>query len=98
MACHAVGIAANSYLQRDQAICLWLLPSNAIREQTLTALKDRQHPYRQALDAKSKGQVRAIDLTEALYIQRGAMAGGNRCDCIHLAGLTRGGHRRAESL
>lgn len=75
MACHSVGITANSYLQRDQAVCLWLVPSNAIREQTLTALKNRQHPYRQALDARFSGQARAIDLTEALYVQRGALEG-----------------------
>ncbi len=75
MACHAVGIAAQAYLQRDRAVCLWLVPSNTIREQTLAALKDRQHPYRQALDAQFSGQVRAIDLTEALYIQRGVLEG-----------------------
>jgi type III restriction enzyme len=75
MACHALGITARAYLQRDRAVCLWLVPSNAIREQTLSALKDRQHPYRQALDASFSGQVRAVDLTEALYIQRGVLEG-----------------------
>lgn len=75
MACHAVGIAAQSYLQRDRAVCLWLVPSNTIREQTLAALRDRQHPYRRALDARFSGEVRAMDLTEALYIQRAALEG-----------------------
>ena len=75
MACHAVGIAAKSYLQLDRATCLWLVPSNTIREQTLAALRDREHPYRQALDARFSGQVRVMDLKEALYIQRNTLQG-----------------------
>lgn len=75
MACHALGITARTYLQRDRAVCLWLVPSNAIREQTLAALKNREHPYRQSIDASFSGQVRAIDLTEALYLQRGVLQG-----------------------
>ena len=75
MACHAVGIAARSYLQVDRASCLWLVPSNTIREQTLAALCDREHPYRQALDARFSGQVRVMDLKEALYIHRNTLQG-----------------------
>ncbi len=75
MACHAVGIAAKSYLQLDRATCLWLVPSNTIREQTLAALRDREHPYRQALDARFSGQVRVMDIKEALYIQRNTLQG-----------------------
>lgn len=75
MACHAVGIAAKAYLQSDRATCLWLVPSNTIREQTIAALRDRQHDYRQALDARFAGQVRVMDLREALYIQRSTLQG-----------------------
>lgn len=75
MACHAVGIAAQSYLQLDRVVCLWLVPSNAIREQTLSSLKNRDHPYRQTLDARFNGQVRAIDLVDALSIRRGVLQG-----------------------
>lgn len=75
MACHAVGIASRSYLQRDQAVCLWLVPSNTIREQTLQALRDRSHPYRQALDTYFAGRVDVMDLAEALYVQRSALEG-----------------------
>src|SRR5450759_2698906 len=35
LACYAVGIAAKVFLQSDRAVCLWLVPSNTIREQTL---------------------------------------------------------------
>src|SRR6266571_5520521 len=73
MACHALGIAARTYLHADRAVCLWLVPSNTIRDQTLAALRNRQHPYRQAIDARFAGHVRVMDLTEALYIQRSSL-------------------------
>ncbi len=87
MACHAVGIAAKAFLQSDHAVCLWLVPSNTIREQTLKALRDRQHPYRQALDSRFAGQVRAMDLTEALYVQRSTLEGGTAIIVCTLAAL-----------
>jgi len=75
MACHAVGIAARIFLHADRAVCLWLVPSNIIRDQTLAALRDRQHPYRQAVDSAFAGQVRVMDVAEALYVQRGVLEG-----------------------
>jgi hypothetical protein len=39
MACHALGHAAKEYLQQERTLCLWLVPSNAIREQTIKALQ-----------------------------------------------------------
>ncbi len=78
LACHALGSAAKEYLLAERAVCLWLVPSNAIREQTLAALRDRRHPYRQAVDAHFGGQVAVMDLTEALYVTRGTL-GGDTC-------------------
>ena len=75
MACYALGMAAKTYLQADRTVCLWLVPSNAIREQTLDALRNRQHAYRQALDASFSSQIRVMDLGEALYVQRGTLEG-----------------------
>lgn len=72
VACHAVSIAAKELLKCDRCVVLWLVPSNAIREQTLKALKDRAHPYRQALEA-AMGSVTILDVTEALYIKRTAL-------------------------
>lgn len=70
MAAHAVGIAAREYLQADTAVCLWLVPSNTIRDQTLKALRDREHPYHLALKSRFAGNIAVMDLTEALYVQR----------------------------
>jgi type III restriction enzyme len=75
MASYALSIATRDYRQAERAVCLWLVPSNTIRDQTLSALKDRQHPYRQALDAHFAGNVRIMDLQEALYVQPGTIAG-----------------------
>src|SRR5947208_2236445 len=55
MACHTLGIIADCYLQAERAVCLWLVPTNIIREQTLKALRDGKHPYREALDSRFSG-------------------------------------------
>src|SRR3990172_4770692 len=84
MACHALGIVTKEYLQAAAAVSLWLVPSNTIRDQTLAALRDRGHPYRQAVDAHFGGLVTVMDLTEALYVTRGTLAGET---CIIVATL-----------
>lgn len=75
MAAHAVGIAARRWVQHDRVVCLWLVPSNAIREQTLARLRDPADPYRQALAGRFTGPVTVMDLAEALYVQRGTLDG-----------------------
>ncbi|MCY2928600.1 MAG: DEAD/DEAH box helicase family protein [Planctomycetota bacterium] len=70
MACHALGIVAKEYLQQERAVCLWLVPSNVIREQTIKALQNPQHPYRQAVADQVGGNVRVMDLAEAPHVQR----------------------------
>jgi type III restriction enzyme len=75
MACHALGIAASELLNVDRPVCLWLVPSNTIRDQTLLALRNREHPYRQAVESRFSGPVRVMDLAEALYVQRGTLDG-----------------------
>lgn len=50
MAAHAIERAARLYVGNAAApLALWLVPSNAIRTQTLDALKTPGHPYREAL-------------------------------------------------
>lgn len=50
MAAHAIERAARLYVGKPAApLALWLVPSNAIRVQTLEALKTPGHPYREAL-------------------------------------------------
>src|SRR3989304_2796660 len=40
MACDAIGRATRELLQATRSLVLWLVPSNAIREQTIVALRD----------------------------------------------------------
>jgi type III restriction enzyme len=75
MACHALGIVAREYLRADRAVCLWLVPSNTIREQTIRALREPRHPYRQALEADFPGRIAILDLADALYVPRGVLDG-----------------------
>ncbi len=74
LACHAVGVANKEYLKKENSLVLWLVPSNTIREQTLGALRDTSHHYRQALDA-GLGRVTVMDVAEALYLQAGILLG-----------------------
>lgn len=76
LAAHAVGVATDAFLKSDSTVALWLVPSNAIREQTLRTLKDRAHPYRRALSERFGESVRIMDVGEALYAKRPDYDGG----------------------
>lgn len=54
------------YIERNSGFVLWVVPNEAIYRQTLRNLKDRQHPYRQALDRASAGRVRIMEKTHRL--------------------------------
>lgn len=70
MACHAVGIAAKALVETENAVVLWLVPSDQIRSQTLEALRNRRHPYRQALERSVGGPVEIMDLQAAVQTPR----------------------------
>ena len=67
VACHAVGITASELLKTESPIVLWLVPSNAIRDQTLNALKNPNHPYRDAFRS-ARHNVEILTIGEALYL------------------------------
>lgn len=75
MACHALGIATTEFLHASTSVCLWLVPSTTIRDQTLAALRNRQHPYRQAIDARFGGNVTILNLAESLYTKPPTLSG-----------------------
>ncbi|AMV40232.1 DEAD/DEAH box helicase [Planctomyces sp. SH-PL62] len=74
LACHATGIAMDELLQAERAVVLWLVPSNAILEQTANALRDPRHPYRRALEL-SCGSVEVLTIEEALRLSVAAVSG-----------------------
>ena len=68
IAARAVELVNSQLLRTEHSIILWLVPSNAIREQTYKALKNREHPYHR--DLRLAGPVTVIDLAEAKSITR----------------------------
>jgi type III restriction enzyme len=73
LAAYAVGIAAKNLLRAEKCLVLWLAPTTQIVEQTLKALQNKRHPYRQALDSSFDGCVTVMDLKSALGLQRGTL-------------------------
>jgi type III restriction enzyme len=69
VACEAVSIGVQELLQRDRALILWLVPSDTIRSQSLSRLKDSADPYRQSLDT-NLGNVAVLDIEEATRMKR----------------------------
>ena len=66
LAISAVSRIMGRYLNRNTGFVLWIAPTAAIYTQTLKHLKDRQHPYRQALDRAAAGRVRIMEKTDSL--------------------------------
>jgi type III restriction enzyme len=66
LAAKSVALVNTHLLRTSFSVILWLVPSKAIREQTLRALKNRQHPYYAAL--REAGLVSVMDLEEAKSI------------------------------
>lgn len=54
LASHAIGVVADA-LHIELPLVIWLVPSDTIKEQTITALQNPNHPYRQAVEAKFSG-------------------------------------------
>lgn len=74
LACLCLPVMHRELLQQERSVVLWLVPSKAIQEQTLKALRDRDHPYRQALAAEL-GEVTVLEPAEALAVQRPVLDG-----------------------
>lgn len=76
LASHAIAVAADSFLRTDAPTVLWLVPSQTIREQTLSTLQDRAHPNRRALADRFGENVRVMTVQDALYAKRADYDGG----------------------
>lgn len=66
IAISSVSRIMGQYLDRNTGFVLWIVPNEAIYTQTLKHLKDRQHPYRQALDRAAAGRVKVMQKTDRL--------------------------------
>ena len=71
LAAKSVALVNRQLLRCEHTVIPWLVPSKPIREQTLRALRDRQHPYHAAL--REAGPVTVMDLEEARSVTRATM-------------------------
>ena len=58
LAAASVAKVSSAYLSRHAGLVLWIVPNDAIYRQTLKALNDRDHPYRQQLNVTGAGRVK----------------------------------------
>ena len=58
----------NHYLPSKFTLTLWLVPSDAIRKQTLKILKDKRHPLTHSLST-AIGAIETLDIEESLYLK-----------------------------
>lgn len=79
LAAHSVSVAQGAWIEKDYPLVLWLVPTNTIRRQTVDALKNTRHAYRQVLDEAFDGRVRIFDISEFTHIRPHDLR--NRC-CI----------------
>jgi len=69
LAAHTVAVARDTWIENDHPLVLWLVPTNTIRLQTVEALKNTRHAYRQALDEAFDGRIRIFDIADFTMIR-----------------------------
>lgn len=70
LAAHSFGTIGDKLLGTDRPACLWITPSTTIRDQTLRALQNPDHPYRDALRQSVRAPVEVATLEEVLTSPR----------------------------
>lgn len=66
LACAALSRIFGRYVAKNTGMVLWIVPNEAIYSQTLKALRDRDHAYRQMLDRASANRTIILEKTDPL--------------------------------
>jgi len=66
LAAAAVSQIQSRWLRRNTGFVLWIVPNESIYSQTIKALRDREHPYRQILDRASAGKTKILEKLDRL--------------------------------
>ena len=66
LAVSGVSQIMGQYLSANTGFVLWVVPNEAIYQQTLKHFNNRQHPYRQTLDRAAAGCVKIMEKTTRL--------------------------------
>ena len=61
LATKAIDLINTHFRKSNRGLVLWIVPTTQIYNQTLAALKDRDHPYRQTLDVASAGRTLILE-------------------------------------
>ena len=69
LAAHAVSLVRDAWIEKDHPLVLWLVPTKIIRQQTVEALKNTRHAYRQVLDDAFDGRVRVFDIADFVHMR-----------------------------
>ncbi len=64
LACHAIAEIQRLYIESTKGLVVWIVPSHQIYRQTHHALRDREHPYRVALENALAVPPTGINVTE----------------------------------
>lgn len=64
LATKAIDLINTHYRKSNRGVVLWIVPTTQIYNQTLSALKDRGHPYRQTLDVASAGRTLVLEKSD----------------------------------
>ncbi len=66
LAAASVGRVFSNYLARHTGLVLWIVPNDAIYQQTLKTLRNRDHPYHQMLNVAGAGRVKILEKNSPL--------------------------------
>ena len=69
LATRVIDLVGAHFRQSQRGLVLWVVPTTQIYNQTLEALKDRDHPYRQQLDLASGQRTRVFEKAMAFAPQ-----------------------------
>src|SRR6266571_5281365 len=69
LAVKTIDLVQSIYLKRQTGLVVWIVPTSQIYLQTLNALKDRDHPYRQQLEIISAGRTLILEKTDTFTPQ-----------------------------
>lgn len=64
LAVRAIDLINSVCRKKQTGLVLWVVPTTQIYRQTIQALRDRDHPYRQALDVASGGRTVILEKTD----------------------------------
>ncbi|MCA0910998.1 DEAD/DEAH box helicase family protein [Qipengyuania gaetbuli] len=67
LACAALSRIFGRYVSANTGMVLWIVPNEAIYSQTLKALRDRDHAYRQTLDRAAANRVKVLEKDDPLH-------------------------------